>query len=139
MYTKFVDSDGREANVDALPLHKDADQPSAPARIAWSDVPWQIWVVVVVLSAEGLLGNLPAIPSNPAAATWFAAKCLFVVGLLKGWRLVFCLNLVIGMLHVLAFSTSAPFVAFLNLVLVLLVASSHRYYFPKHEPSPVTH
>jgi hypothetical protein len=92
-----------------------------------------------VLSAEGLLGNLPAIPSNPVAATWFAAKCLFVAGLLNGWRWVFCLNIFIGVLHVLAFSTAAPFIAFLNLVLVLLVASSHRFYFPKPETSPISH
>ena len=124
--------------MDVAPVSQENGRLSETRRIAWGDVPWQIWVVVAVLSAEGLLGNLPAIPSNPAAATWFAAKCLFVVGLLNGWRLVFCLNIFIGVLHVLAFSSVAPFIAFLNLVLVLLVASSHRFYFPKHEQSPVS-
>jgi hypothetical protein len=125
--------------MDITPVSQENNRSPQPRQITWGDVPWQIWVVVTVLSAEGLLSNLPAIPSNPAAATWFAAKCLFVVGLLNGWRPVFCLNIVIGVLHVLAFSSAAPFIAFLNLVLVLLVASSHRYYFPKHEASPVSH
>lgn len=115
------------------------DRPAESKKMSSGDVPWQIWVVVTVLSAEGLLSNLPAISSNPAAATWFAAKCLFVVGLLKGWRPVFCLNIFIGTLHVLAFSTAAPIIAFLNLVLVLLVASSYRFYFPKQEQSPISH
>jgi hypothetical protein len=94
------------------------------------NVPWQIWVVIAFLAVEGILGNLPLIPDYPPAAIWFAAKCLFVVGLLKGWRWVFVLFLVVAVIHVLVFSTQAPFVAFLNLVLVLLAASSLRVYFP---------
>lgn len=94
-------------------------------------VPWQIWVVIAFLAVEGVLGNLPLIPSYPPAAIWFAAKCLFVVGLLKGWRWVFVLFLVSGVIHVLAFSTQAPFVAFLNFVLVVLAGSTLRFYFPK--------
>lgn len=45
------------------------------------DVPWTIWAVVALLGAEGAFGNLPAIPRNPTAAYWLAAKCLFIVGL----------------------------------------------------------
>lgn len=93
-------------------------------------VPWQIWVVVVFLAAEGVLGNLPAIPQYPVAAYWFAAKCLFVIGLLRRWRWVFVLFLVMAAIHVLAFSVQAPFIAFLNLVTVLLAASALRFYFP---------
>jgi hypothetical protein len=93
--------------------------------------PWQIWVVITFLAVEGLLGNLPMIPAYPPAAIWFGAKCLFIVGLLKGWRWVFVLFLVIGAIHVLALSTQAPFVAFLNLVLVILTASALRFYFPR--------
>ncbi len=95
------------------------------------NVPWQIWVVVAFLAVEGVLGNLPLIPYYPPAAIWLAAKCLFVVGLLKGWRWVLVLFLVSGVIHVLAFSVQAPFVAFINLVLVLLAASASRFYFPK--------
>ena len=95
------------------------------------NVPWQIWVVILLLAAEGILGNLPLIPSNPLAATWFAWKCLFIVGLIKRWRWVFVLFLIFGAVHVLVFSVQAPFVAFLNLVLVLLTASALRFYFPR--------
>jgi hypothetical protein len=92
-------------------------------------LPWQIWVVVAILSLEGI-GNLMAIPNEPQAAGWLAAKCLFVVGLLRGWRPVFVLFLVVAGLHVLAFLPLAPFVSLLNLVLMLLVASTLRFYFP---------
>lgn len=123
--------------MSADPLPDQNNLLSEPKHTTWGDIPWQIWVVVTVLSVEGLLGNLPAILDKPAAATWFGAKCLFVAGLLNGWRWIFCLNLIIGIVHVLAFSTVAPFVAFLNLVLVLLVASSHRFYFPKAKQAPM--
>ena len=106
----------------------------ATAPTTWRDAPWQIWVVVAVLGLEGLLGNLPAIAHNLVALWWLTAKVLFIAGLLNRWRWVFVLNIVVGILHVLAFSTSAPFIAFINLVLVLLVASSMRFYFPKAGP-----
>jgi hypothetical protein len=97
---------------------------------SFRDVPWQIWVVVVILGVEGVFGNLPAISTTPAAAYWFAAKCLFVVGLLKRWRWVFWLFLILGSIHVLGFSIQAPLVALVNLVLVLLTASARGFYFP---------
>ena len=92
-------------------------------------VPWQVWVTVTLLGLEGV-GNLLSIPQEPAAAIWLAAKCLFIVGLIRGWRWVFVLFLVVAGLHVLGFSIQAPFIAFLNLVLVLLVGSTLRYFFP---------
>lgn len=102
---------------------------------SFGEIPWQIWAVVAFLAVEGILGNLPAIPQNPIAVTWLAAKCLFVVGLLRRWRWVFVLYLVIGVIHVLAFAMQAPFIAFLNLVLVFLTASAIRFYFPKTSTS----
>jgi hypothetical protein len=96
-------------------------------------VPWQIWVVVAILAVEGIFGNLPLIPQVPKAALWFFAKCLFIVGLIKGWRWVFVLFLFEGAIHVVGFSTQAPFIAFLNFVLMLLAASALRFYSPKTE------
>ena len=83
----------------------------------------------MLLGLEGV-GNLLSIPQEPSAAIWLAAKCLFIVGLIRGWRWVFVLFLVVAGLHVLGFSIQAPFVAFLNLGLVLLVGSTLRYFFP---------
>ena len=54
-------------------------------------VPWQIWVVVALLSLEGI-GNLLAIPSMPIAAVWLFLKCLFVAGLVNRWKWVFALS-----------------------------------------------
>lgn len=93
-------------------------------------VPWQIWVVVVLLAVEGLLSNLPLIPKAPVAAVWLGAKCLFIVGLLKGWRWMFVVFLLVAAVHTLSFATRAPIIALINLVLLLLVASSLRFYFP---------
>jgi hypothetical protein len=91
-------------------------------------VPWQIWVVVVLLAWEGL-GNVLSIPRVPAAAIWVAAKCLFIIGLIKRWKWVFVLFLIVAGIHVLAFGMDAPFAALLNLVLVVLAGSARRYYF----------
>src|SRR5260370_672933 len=74
--------------------------PSRPSR----GVPWQIWIVVLFLGLEGV-GNLLSIPQEPAAARWLAAKCLFITGLICGWRWVFVLFLAVAGVHVLAFST----------------------------------
>jgi hypothetical protein len=93
-------------------------------------VPWQIWVVVVFLALEGIFNNLPIIFVVPAAMIWFGTKCLFILGLLRGWRWVFVVSIIVTTQHVLAFSMDAPFIAFINLVMVLLTASALRYYFP---------
>ena len=92
-------------------------------------IPWQIWVVVVVLGLEGI-GNVLSIPEIPAAAIWAAAKCLFIIGLTKRWKWVFVLFLIVGCIHVWYFSMHALFAAFLNLILVVLVGSQRHYYFP---------
>ncbi|WP_406701076.1 hypothetical protein V5E97_20025 [Singulisphaera sp. Ch08] len=106
------------------------------ARIS-SGVPWQIWIVVFMLGLEGI-GNLLSIPYQPQAARWLAFKCLAITGLIRGWRFVFWLSLVVAGMHVLGFSLRAPFVAFLNLMDVLLVASSFRHFYPQADSSPHT-
>jgi hypothetical protein len=102
-----------------------------PAReTTRGSVPWPILVVVTLLGIEGL-GNLLSIPSNTTAAVWLAFKGLFIVGLLKRWRPVFFLFLVIAVLHVIGFAPLAPIIALMNLVLMLLVVVSYRFYFPQ--------
>lgn len=93
------------------------------------DVPWQIWVVVAVLALEGV-GNVLIIPQQPMALIWLAAKCVFILGLLKRWRWVFCLFVVVGILHILFFMLQAPVAALLNLAIVVLALTSFRLYFP---------
>lgn len=91
-------------------------------------VPWRIWLVVALLALEGF-GNLDAIPQNPMAATWLAAKCVFIVGLLSGWRWVFVFYLLEGALHVYGFLSINPIISLVNFVLFLLVASVWRFFF----------
>ena len=91
--------------------------------------PWQLWVVIVLLVAEGL-GNLFVIPGTPVAVFWLAAKVLFIIGLLRRWRFVFVVFVLVAAVHVLGFASSAPFVAFLNLLILLLTVSQFRKFFP---------
>ncbi len=107
------------------PGRQQDNETGAPDR-----VPWQIWVVVAYLGFEGVFGNLSMIPQNPMAITWFAAKCLFITGLLRRWRWVFVMFLLEGAMHVFGFLAIAPFVTLLNLFLVALVFSAGEYYFP---------
>jgi hypothetical protein len=100
-------------------------------KIRWQDIPWQIWVVVVVLAVEGVIHNLALIPKYPIAAFWFAGKCLLIYGLLKSWRCVFVAFLVIGAMHAIFFAVQAPAIGFMNLALVVLTAPAMRFYFPK--------
>jgi hypothetical protein len=101
----------------------------AASFISLKDVPWQIWIVVAILTLEGV-GNLLYIQKQPLALIWLGAKCLFIFGLLKRWRWVFCLFVIIGIMHVLSFLIQAPIAALINLVMVILVLSSFRFYFP---------
>jgi hypothetical protein len=103
---------------------------AAPRPNSWSAVPWQLWVVILMLAIEGVGDLMLALDHNLAAASWLAAKIFFTLGFLYRWKLVYVVFLIIGALHVFGFSTQAPFIAFLNLVLVLLVASTLRYFFP---------
>jgi hypothetical protein len=99
------------------------------AQPSLQKVPWQLWVVIGMLSLEGM-GNLLAIPNHPEAAGWLAAKCLFITGFVKGWRPTFVLFQIVAGMHVLAFLSIAPMVSLLNLVSMLLVATTLRYFFP---------
>jgi hypothetical protein len=87
-------------------------------------VPWQIRLVVAVLALEGV-GNLLSIPSQPVAIVWLAAKCLFIIGLLRRCKWVFLFYMAVGMWHVLTFGLHAPLIA------LVLVASSFRHYFTR--------
>lgn len=95
---------------------------------------WQIWVVIVLLSLEGV-GNFLSMFDEPIAALWLASKVLTIVGLVKRWRPVYIYNVVMLGIHVLAFSMAAPFIAFLNLVLMVLTLSVVKDYFPAHTVS----
>lgn len=124
------------------------DELSPGARLL-RRAPWQIGLVVVVLAIQGIQGfvrYLPLIVVNPKVAievipeeaVWFAFKCLFIVGLVRRWRWVFVLFLVVTAFTVV---TTAPIFLFapslfehsyfVNLVLVILTASAQRFYFPK--------
>jgi hypothetical protein len=95
-------------------------------------VPWQIWVVVALLSLEGI-GNLLAIPYTPAAVIWLLAKCLFVAGLINRWKWVFALFLIVAGMHVLAIAVLGPVASIMNLVALVLVASTYRTFFPAEQ------
>ena len=109
---------------------------SSPAsRARRPKVPWQIWVVVAMLGWEGI-GNLLAIPQQPQAPGWLLAKVLFITGLLRRWRPVYILVLIVAAIHVVYFATVSPVTAILNLVLLMLVGVSHRFYFGGNQKAP---
>jgi len=95
-------------------------------------MPWQVWVVIGVLALEGL-GNLLAIPKQPQALIWLAAKVLFITGLLRRWRPVYVLTMVVAGAHVMHFAAPSPVAALLNLILIVLLAYVYRFYFPRVE------
>ena len=107
-----------------------ADTVKAVRCATAKQVPWQIWVVIAILVFEGI-SNLLYIPEQPLALIWLGAKCLFILGLLKRWRWVFFLFIVIGVIHVLFFMMQAPIVAAINSIVVALVLSTFRFYFPR--------
>ena len=118
-------------------------EPSLPPRSAKltygpRDVPWQLWVVIVILSLEGI-GNLFSIPTLPIASMWLGSKILFVWGFVRRWRVVYVLFCVVAALHVLAFSGPAPFIAFLNLVILILAVSQYRLFFSLKSASLLSH
>ncbi len=132
-------SDGKAAPRKAgAPVSAVSTSSPVATSVGWRSVPWQIWVVVAILALEGL-GNLFAIPSQPQAAIWLLAKVLFITGLLRRWRPVFVLNLVVAGIHVIYFAFHGPIAALLNLVLLVLVGSAYRFYFNvsnAESPSP---
>jgi hypothetical protein len=117
------------AAISKSPVDGGGDAVNGRESATLREVPWQIWVVVALLVVEGL-GNLLIMPQQPIALIWLGAKCLFILGLLKRWRWVFCLFVVIGGIHVLFFLLQAPLVALINLAMVVLALWSFRFYFP---------
>lgn len=103
---------------------------SHPTQTGDETTPWQLWVVIALLAAEGI-GNLLSIAVTPVAAIWLAAKVLFIIGLIRRWRVVFILFVVITAMHVLGFASSAPIVAFLNLFILVVAVSQFRRFFPR--------
>lgn len=132
---------GRRRGQPAVPAApSETDGPSIPGEPGRSvlrlRVPWQIWVVVALLALEGL-GNLLSLPKQPQALIWLAAKVLFITGLLLRWRAVFVLFLVVSAVHVVYFARPVPAAAILNFLLLALVLSTYRNYFPGDQtPSP---
>lgn len=117
------------AAIRKSPAEGAIDNVNAAAFATLQEVPWQIWVVVALLVFEGV-GNLLYISQQPMALIWLGAKCLLILGLLKRWRWVFCLFVIIGVIHVLSFMLQAPLVALINLAMVVLALCSFRFYFP---------
>lgn len=112
--------------------HSNEDFNHTPKAAEFSSikVPWQIWVVIVLLGLEGI-GNLFAIPDNPAAIVWILAKVIFIWGLLKGWKWVFVAFQVIAGVHVLYFTGAGIWMgSLMNAVLMILCFTALRYYFP---------
>jgi hypothetical protein len=101
-----------------------SDQAIRPAP----PVPWQIWVVIVLLALEGI-GNLFSIPEQPAALFWLLGKCLFITGLLKRWIWVYGLFLAFCVLHVIYFLPIQPIASLMNLILIGLAVSARKFYF----------
>lgn len=102
---------------------------SCPTSVrTWGDVPWQIWVVVAMLTLEGV-GNFFSMFDNLAAAWWLFGKIVIITGLLKGWQWMFWGFLAIAAIHVIGFLEVMPVASLLNLLLMVLVISARRYFF----------
>lgn len=117
-----------------MPDESFANASAAHSSSYWSTVPWQIWVVILLLAIEGIGDLMLALNGTLAAGFWLAAKFFFVLGLVYRSKLVFVIFLIVAALHIFAFSLQSPFIAFLNLVLVLLVASTLGQFFPSAGP-----
>ncbi len=91
--------------------------------------PWQIWVAVLMLGLEAS-GNLLSIPREPIALLWLGVKALLITGLLLKWRPVFVLALLLTGIHIIYFASANPVAAFTNLLLLGLIGSAFRFYFP---------
>ena len=111
-------------------MKRPSESPPKIVSWSWRAVPWQIWVVGAYLVFEGI-SNLYAIPKNPQAIIWLLAKCLFVLGLFRGWKWVFVLFQLIACIHVAYFLVPNPAGAVMNLILMGLSGSAYRFYFPK--------
>lgn len=107
---------------------------SKRSSFGWQGVPWQIWIVAVALTVEGLF-NAYGIPKRPEAIAWLAAKCVIIPGLLLGSSWIAGLFLLLAGFHVLAFLTAAPIVSLINLGMIVALLrvrpfSLSRWYGP---------
>lgn len=99
------------------------------------NVPWPIWLVVIILGLEGVQ-NLLMIPQIPMAAVWLLAKILIITGLVLRWKAVFVFSLLICAYHVVVFAVAGAWgVAGTNLLLFLLTASTWSWFFPAKNTS----
>ncbi|QDT68274.1 hypothetical protein MalM25_11950 [Planctomycetes bacterium MalM25] len=76
--------------------------------------------------------------SQPIALWWLIAKVLFISGLLRGWRWVFYLFLIVAGHHAVLFWGKNTAAAALNLVLILATLASWRHFYRKPEDSSIT-
>lgn len=98
-------------------------------KFSYQNVPWQIWVIVGLLIFEAVL-NLMIMTRVPAALLWFLAKVIFVVGLVKGWKVIFFVVLAVSGIHVVVFALGGAYLtAFINLLIIALAISARKYYF----------
>ena len=92
------------------------------------NVPPPLWIVVFLLVLEGI-GNFFMALSQPIALWWLIAKVLLISGLLRGWRSVFYLFLIVAGYHAWFFSGINPIAAGLNLLLIVATLMSWRHFF----------
>lgn len=109
-------------------------QGDPPSPRSGAPVPWQLWVVIAVLVMNGI-GNAMQISARPIAAAWLAANALFVFGLIRRWRLIYVLFVLVSASFMIWIAPSDPFSGLMALVLLLLVASQYRWFFPTR-PAP---
>ena len=105
--------------------HASTSEQSAPLP-----VPWQIWVVIVLLALEGVSNFFQAF-DHPIALYWLSAKILFITGLLKAWKWVYVLFLVVALHHAIVFLSINIMGTAMNLLLAGLAISARRYYFSR--------
>lgn len=67
------------------------------------------------------------------ALLWVAAKILIITGLLLRWRAIFILSVILLSFHVGVFAFAAPVAALINLLLLVLMGSAIRFYFPARQ------
>lgn len=95
-------------------------------------IPWQIWITVVIMGLAGI-GNVFHVWREPVALLWVAAKILIITGLLLRWRAIFILSVILLSFHVGVFAFAAPVAALINLLLLVLMGSAIRFYFPARQ------
>jgi hypothetical protein len=102
-------------------------------------LPWQLWVVSVLLGLEGF-GNFLSMFDHPIAALWLLAKIVFIVGFVKRWKAAYIAFLIVSAMHVLSFGLAGHLgIAAMNFVLMLLAFSQNaRFISPKPAPSNQT-